>query len=211
MRASLSTRKLGANLPLGQQLGQLLTALAGWRVEGLELLTEPKYILLVAPHTSNWDVPYGLACAHAINLFQNWKVGFLIKAEATRWPLGLGRLLQWMGGIPVERHAAQDVVDQVVDVIRRTERILIAITPEGTRSRRDYWKTGFYRIAMQAEVPIALTFLDFKRRAAGFGQIFIPTGDIEADFEVFRKFFTADMAKRPELFGPIRPKPDHNP
>jgi len=196
MRASLSTRKLGANLPLGQQLGQLLTALAGWRVEGLELLTEPKYILLVAPHTSNWDVPYGLACAHAINLFQNWKVGFLIKAEATRWPLGLGRLLQWMGGIPVERHAAQDVVDQVVDVIRRTERILIAITPEGTRSRRDYWKTGFYRIAMQAEVPIALTFLDFKRRAAGFGQIFIPTGDIEADFEVFRKFFTADMAKR---------------
>jgi 1-acyl-sn-glycerol-3-phosphate acyltransferase len=211
MHASISTRKLGATTHLLQWLGQFLAILIGWRVEGLELLTEPKYVLVVAPHTSNWDVFYGLVCAHAINLFQLWKVGFLIKAEATRWPLGLGRFLQWMGGIPVERNAAQDVVDQVVEVIRKTERIIIAITPEGTRSRRDHWKTGFYRIALQAEVPIALAFLDFKRRAAGFGQIFRPTGDIETDFEVFRQFYTRDMAMHPELFGPVRPKPNARP
>ncbi len=205
MHASITHRKLGTDLPLLEGLGKFLMPRVGWHVEGLELLTEAKYVLVVAPHTSNWDLLYGLICAHAIEMFSRWKVGYLIKAEAIKWPV-IGQFLHWTGGIGVERHAAQDVVDQVVDVFNRTERLLVGITPEGTRSRRDYWKTGFYRIALKANVPIALTFLDYKRKAAGFGKIIMPSGDIEADFEIIREFFSTITPRYPELFGEIRIK-----
>jgi 1-acyl-sn-glycerol-3-phosphate acyltransferase len=207
MHSSISTRKLGTDTPLVERLGKFLLPIVGWKVEGLELLNGPKYVLVVAPHTSNWDVLYGLICAHSIEMFSRWKVGYLVKSEVFRWPL-IGKFIHWTGGIPIERRAAQDVVGQVVQVFEKNERLLIGITPEGTRSKRDYWKTGFYRIAVQANVPLALTFIDYKRRAAGFGKIVIPTGDIETDFEVIREFFSTVTAKFPEQFGEVRPKPD---
>ena len=209
MHSSIFTRfarKPGVGAPLMERLGRFLLPAIGWRVEGLELLTGSQYVLVVAPHTSNWDLPVGLICAHALGLFTNWQVGYLIKAEAIRWPL-IGRLLHWFGGIPVERHAAQDVVDQVVAIFRTAGRLVIAITPEGTRSHRDYWKTGFYRIALKAEVPLALAFLDFKRRVAGIGKVFTPSGDPETDIQIIREFYAPITARHPGKVGAIRFRP----
>lgn len=208
MHTPIAHHKLGSNAPWLERLANSLMPVIGWRVEGIELLTEPKYVLVVAPHTSNWDVLVGLVCAHAIGLFQRWQCGYMIKASAIRWPLGLGRFLKYLGGIPIERESAHDVVDQVVEVFRCAERLLIAVTPEGTRSRRDYWKTGFYRIAVKANVPIALAFLDYKRRLAGIGKIIMPSGDLISDFEIIREFYSTVTAKYPNQFGEIRLKPN---
>jgi 1-acyl-sn-glycerol-3-phosphate acyltransferase len=207
MHTNITKHKFGTNAPWLTRLANVLLPMIGWQAQGVELLTGPKYVLAVAPHTSNWDVPIGLIGAHAIGLFQGWKCGYLIKASAIRWP-GLGRFLKHMGGIPIERTSAQDVVDQVVDVFRKADRLLIAITPEGTRSRRDYWKTGFYRIALKAEVPIGLVFLDYQRRLAGIGKVFEPSGDLAADFEIIRDFYRNVTAKYPNQFGEIRFKPN---
>jgi 1-acyl-sn-glycerol-3-phosphate acyltransferase len=207
MHENITRHKLGTDAPWLTRMARLLLPLIGWQAQGVELLTGPKYVLAVAPHTSNWDLPIGLLGAHAIGLFQGWKCGYLIKASAIRWPV-LGRILKFMGGIPIERNAAQDVVDQVVDVFRKADRLLIAITPEGTRRHRHYWKSGFYRIALKAQVPIALVFLDYRRRLAAVGKVFVPTGDLEADIEVIRAFYRSVTAKYPSQFSEIRFKPD---
>ena len=203
MNVTTISHKLGAGGPFWQRLGRALLPIIGWRVEGRELLTGPKYVMIVAPHTSNWDLPVGLVCAHAIGLFSKWRTAYMIKDSAARWPL-VGRLLKWFGGIPIKRDTAQDVVDQMVAVFQRSERLVLAITPEGTRQRRNYWKTGFYRIALKAHVPIALVYLDYKRKTAGIGQIVIPSGDMEADFALFRAFYSGVTAKFPQEVGPVQ-------
>jgi 1-acyl-sn-glycerol-3-phosphate acyltransferase len=203
MNTITSSQKLGTGGPFWQRLGRALLPVTGWQVEGRELLTGHKYVLVVAPHTSNWDLPVGLVCGHALGLFADWRCGFMIKDSATRWPL-IGRLLKWFGGIPVNRQAPQNLVDQMLEVFERNERLLVAVTPEGTRERREYWKTGFYRIALKAQVPIALAYLDYKRRTAGIGQIVIPSGDMEADFALFRAFYSGVTARFPEAVGLVQ-------
>jgi 1-acyl-sn-glycerol-3-phosphate acyltransferase len=201
------TPKLDTGGPALQRLGRVVMTLIGWQVVGQELLTGPQYVLVVAPHTSNWDLPIGLICAHAFGFFSGWQCGFMIKESATQWPV-VGRLLRFFGGIPIRRQAAQDIVDQMVDIFHQTERLVVAITPEGTRARRDYWKSGFYRIAFKANVPIALAFLDYKRRVAGVGKVIVPSGDPFADMQLFRDFYQTIIAKYPEKFGEVQLKPE---
>jgi 1-acyl-sn-glycerol-3-phosphate acyltransferase len=188
-----------------QQVARFLLRLIGWRAEGA-LPGTPKFVLVVAHHTSNWDVPIGLLCAYALGLLYEWPYGFMIKAHALRWPV-VGPLLRWFGGIPIDRSAAHNVVEQMVDVFERSDRLMLAITPEGTRQKRGYWKSGFYHIALGARVPIVLAYLDFKRKAGGLGPIFWPTGDVEADLQVIRDFYAGVTAMYPDQVGEVRFKP----
>ncbi len=199
--------KLDTGGPFLQRLGRFLLPIIRWQIEGQELLTDPQYVVVVAPHTSNWDLPIGLICAHAFGFFRGWRCGFMVKESATQWPL-VGGLIRHFGGIPIRRQAAQDVVEQMVAIFSHTDRLLLAITPEGTRGRRDYWKTGFYRIALQARVPLALAFIDYKRHVAGVGKILMPSGNIEADFELLREFYAQVTAKFPEAYSEPRVKPE---
>lgn len=188
-----------------QRVARFLLPFIGWKVEG-DLPNVPRFVLVVAPHTSNWDVPIGLLCAYALGLLFAWPYGFMIKAPALRWPVA-GLLLHWLGGIPVDRSAAHNVVEQMADVFQSRERLMLAITPEGTRKRTAYWKSGFYHIALAARVPIVLAYIDYARKAAGLGPTLWPSGDLEADLEIIRNFYAGVTAKFPHQFGEIRFKP----
>jgi 1-acyl-sn-glycerol-3-phosphate acyltransferase len=183
-----------------------LLRLIGWQVEG-DLPPEPRFVLVVHPHTSNWDVPIGLICAHAIGLLAGWPYGFMVKDSALRWPV-VGALLHGLGGIGIDRSSSFNAVEQMVAVLRRSERLMLAITPEGTRRRSKYWKSGFYYIALGARVPIVLAYIDYARRTAGLGPVFWPTGDVEADLEYLRAFYADKTGLYPHEAGEVRFKPE---
>jgi 1-acyl-sn-glycerol-3-phosphate acyltransferase len=163
----------------------------GWRVEG-RLSDDSKFVVIAAPHTSNWDLPILLGAAFALKAKAFW----LGKHTLFRWPFGY--LFKWMGGLPVNRSAPHGLVSQSIEMFRNNEELILAIPPEGTRGKVRYWKTGFYYIATGAEVPIAFGFIDYQRKAAGLGPMLYPTGDIEADMEVIRGFYANVTGKYPD-------------
>jgi len=163
----------------------------GWRLEG-RLPDVNKLVVIAAPHTSNWDLPVLLSVTFALKTKACW----LGKHSLFRWPYGF--LFRWMGGIPVYRSASQNAVAQSVEMFRNSEKLILAIPPEGTRSKVSHWKTGFYYIALGAEIPIAMAFIDYRRKAAGVGPTLYPTGNIEADMEVIRNFYATVTAKYPD-------------
>src|SRR5499426_3596018 len=163
----------------------------GWGLEG-RLPDVNKLVVIAAPHTSNWDLPILLSLAFALKAKACW----LGKHTLFRWPYGF--LFRWMGGLPVYRSASQNVVAQSVEMFRNSEKLILTIPPEGTRSKVSHWKTGFYYIALGAEVPISLGFIDYKRKVSGVGPTIYPTGDIEADMEAIRNFYANVTAKYPE-------------
>jgi 1-acyl-sn-glycerol-3-phosphate acyltransferase len=163
----------------------------GWRLEG-RLPDVDKLVVIAAPHTSNWDLPVLLSVAFALRAKACW----LGKHSLFRRPFGF--LFRWMGGIPVYRSASQNMVAQSVEMFRNSEKLILTIPPEGTRSKVSYWKTGFYYIAIGAEIPIAMAFIDYKRKASGVGPTLYPTGNIEADMEVIRNFYATVTAKYPD-------------
>ncbi|MBI3241173.1 MAG: lysophospholipid acyltransferase family protein [Chloroflexi bacterium] len=189
-----------------QRLGQFLLRLIGWKVDA-QLPADSKVVLIVAPHTSNWDLPIGLICAFAIGLMRNWHIGYMVKDSATRWPV-IGQVIRWFGAIPINRSAAQNVVDQMVAAFKQYDRLLLGITPEGTRKKVAYWKSGFYQIALKAQVPIALAYLDYGRKVGGVGPTIVPTGNMEADLEIIRQFYAGIAGKFPHQFGEIQFRPN---
>lgn len=153
-----------------------------WRLEG-DAPTAERYVMIAAPHTSNWDLPMTLAIVFAYRL----KVYFFAKHTLFRPPAGM--FLRWLGGLPVDRSKANNLVEQMVGLFNTQERLILIIPPEGTRKKVRYWKSGFYHIAHGANVPIALGFIDFKRKVAGIGGMFTPSGDFEADLPAIRAFY----------------------
>jgi len=175
---------------------------AGWRAEG-RLPDIDKYVIIAAPHTSNWDYAQMVALAAR---FQR-KPSTLIKDKVFEWPV-LGTLVRWGGGIPIVRSESRNIVKQIADRITESERIVLAITPEGTRRKTEYWRSGFYYIAKEANVPIVLSFLDYRRKRAGGGEIIYPSGDIEADMDKIRAYYAAHgYGRHPENTGEIRIRP----
>lgn len=142
-----------------------------------------KYVLIGAPHTSNWDLLFALLLAHGSGIQIHW-IG---KDSLFRPPIG--KLMRWLGGIPVNRSRRENFVQQVIELFEGSEKLVIAITPEGTRSRVIYWKTGFYHIAHGAGVPIALGYIDYGCKELGIGPLIEPTGDIQADFKAIQAFY----------------------
>ena len=168
--------------------------LSGWRLVGTAP-TAPKYVLIAAPHTSNWDFPVTLMICFALRLKVYWM------GKSSLFPPLLGGIMRWLGGIPVDRSRAGNLVQGTVDAFNKAERLTVIVPPEGTRSKVTHWKTGFYYIAQGAGVPIALGYLDFRKKEGGIGQMFQPTGDIAADMVEIQAFYTGITGKNPGAFN----------
>jgi 1-acyl-sn-glycerol-3-phosphate acyltransferase len=165
----------------------------GWRVEG-EFPDLKKMVLIVAPHTSNWDFPTGLCVKFAMRMGGR----FVGKHTLFRGPFGV--VMGWLGGIPVDRAAAAGFVEDVARIVREAERMTLVIAPEGTRRRADRWKSGFYRIALAAEVPIFPVGFDYRRKVIFMKPSFQPTGDYEKDLAYLRSLYSAEMALVPRNY-----------
>ncbi len=165
----------------------------GWKAEG-EFPIDKKFVLIAAPHTSNWDMPNMLFFA----FYYRAKIYWMGKQTIFNKPFGT--LSRWMGGIPIDRAKSNNVVEKTVEQFNNKERLVIAIPPTGTRKKVLKWKTGFYYIALQAKVPIALGFLDYKKKIGGFGPLFHPTGDIEADMGQIMSFYKGITGKHSEKY-----------
>lgn len=183
-----------------QRLARLVFRLVGWHTEGAPPAT-PRYVLIAAPHTSNWDAAVMLLAARIFGIELSW----FIKKSWFFFPMGA--LLRRVGGVPIDRSRAHGMVEQAVAELKRRDKLVLAVPPEGTRGRAAHWKSGFYHIARGAGVPIVLGYLDYGRKAAGLGPAFVPTGDIEADFAVFREFYSKITARYPDKVGPVAPPP----
>ncbi len=166
-----------------------MMGLTGWRVEGA-IPDLPRMVMVVAPHTSNWDFATGLWPKLALRL----DVRFVAKHTLFRFPLGF--FMHWLGGVPVDRQAPGGFVGAAARALREAERMLVVIAPEGTRKPAE-WKSGFYRIAVEAGVPILLVAFDYPRQAVRFGPLVAPTGDYAADLALIRSHFRAEMARVP--------------
>lgn len=173
--------------------GRIL-GLFGWRMEGT-LPDAPRFVLIVAPHTSNWDFPLGIFAMFTVGLQLTW----LGKHTLFRFPVR--RLLRWLGGEPVDRAAPLGVVGAAIERFRDRPQWVLAIAPEGTRRRISQWKTGYHRVARGAGVPILPVAIDYSRRVIEIGTLFEPTDDAAADTAALRRRFTAAMARYPEQFA----------
>ncbi len=171
--------------------------MTGWEVEGPRPL-ERRFVLIAAPHTSNWDLAYLLALSAVSGVKCSW----MGKHGLFRPPLGW--LMRRLGGIPVVRHQTRTMVSQMVDVFGEAEVLALVVPAEGTRSRVAHWKSGFYHIALGAKVPIVMGYLDYARRRGGFGPALHPTGDMRKDMDKIRAFYADKTGRYPEKFGEVR-------
>ena len=190
---------LGASIPrthgaLAAGFGRWILTIAGWRIEGA-FPDVPKMMLIVVPHTSNWDFFVGLMAKFALRL----ECRFMAKDSLFWWPLGA--FLRQMGGIAIDRTAADGVVMGSVRAYRDRERLILVITPEGTRSRVERWKSGFHRIARAAGVPIVLAVFDYSRKVVQLGPAFDASADYDGDLAAMQAHISAAMAKHPARYG----------
>ena len=169
-------------------LGRGLLTLAGWRVAG-EFPDRPKLVAIVAPHTTNWDFVVGILAVFALGL----RVRYLGKDTLFRPPLGW--LMRWLGGTPVVRDTPQGAVGEAAAMIAREERVLLGIAPEGTRTPGRPWRSGFYNIALAAQVPILPAAFDYPGKALRLFPLFEPTGDYAADLARLQSFY-AEIRRR---------------
>lgn len=156
--------------------------LLGWKIIG-QLPKEKKYLIIVAPHTSNWDLIIGLIARFAVGV----KIHFLAKNQIFFFPLG--SLLKALGGIPVDRSKKENKVEQAVELFRQADHLVLGLTPEGTRSYVTRWKQGFYYIAYQAELPIVMIGFDYSTKEIRIQKPFNPSGDIDKDFPQIIEYF----------------------
>ena len=177
-------------------IAKSLLKLSGWKAD-LTLPDADKYVLIGAPHTSNWDFPLSILFFLATGLRFNW-VG---KHSMFIWPVS--GIFKAMGGIPINRNASKGFIDQTAQMIKDSKQFILTIAPEGTRSRTDYWKTGFYYIAQQADVPVALGYLDYSKKTMGIGPSFKPSGNTEQDLKTVQAFYKDVTGKHPENQGPV--------
>lgn len=184
-------------------LARFIFWVVGWKVTG-QVPNVPKMLLIGAPHTSNWDG----AVFYVFSLAIRTHIKFVGKHTLFKFPFG--GLMRFAGGIPVNRSTTMNAVDQLVEAFNSHERMALILAPEGTRSRTKHWKTGFYYIALQAQVPIVLGYVDYPRKRVGLGPYFMPTGDINADFKRIQDFYADKVGRHPEKQGPIELPPREN-
>ncbi len=175
-------------LLMARFLYKFFFSLFGWKIEGV-LPLEKKYIIIVAPHTSNWDFMIGL-CARSILRFD---AKFLGKKELFKFPFGA--LFRWLGGVPVDRSKHVNMVDAVAELFNQQEKFIVAIAPEGTRKYVPQWKTGFYFMALKANVPIAMVTFDYRKKAVIINHPFYPIGNKDADMKIIYDFYIDKKGK----------------
>jgi 1-acyl-sn-glycerol-3-phosphate acyltransferase len=177
------------------ELSKIILRICRWRKAG-RLPGISKYVMIIAPHTSNWDMPVGLVIALSLGLKLNW----LAKKTLFRWPFGC--FIKWLGGIPIDRSKSSNIVAQSIQTFKESNELVLVVAPEGTRRKANYWKTGFYHIANGANVPIVMGFIDYARKEGGIGPTMIPTGDIEFDMQKIRLFYDNLTGKIPDKSTP---------
>jgi 1-acyl-sn-glycerol-3-phosphate acyltransferase len=173
------------------RFGLFMLTLLGWKVSG-ELPNTPKFVAAVAPHTSNWDFVVAVSTMLAMNL----RVKFMGKKDIFIWPFK--SVLQSWGGIPIDRHAKNGVVEQMVEQFKSNEQLILGIAPEGTRSKTKKWKSGFLHIALQSGVPVVPVSLDFAEKELKFHPAIELSNDIDAELECIKNKFASVCAKNPQ-------------
>jgi 1-acyl-sn-glycerol-3-phosphate acyltransferase len=170
----------------------------GWVVEGSLPPSAHKAVLIAAPHTSNWDLPYTLMVAFCLNLHVYW----MGKASIFTFPFG--GVMRWLGGIPVDRSKSNNLVAASAQALRDADGpVQLVVPPEGTRGRTRHWKTGFYYIAQEAGVPIVLAYMDYEKKRSGLGPLFTPTGDVERDMAQIKQFYAGIKGNNPNAFDSV--------
>jgi 1-acyl-sn-glycerol-3-phosphate acyltransferase len=174
----------------------LIFWVSGWKARNETPSDLSKAVMVAAPHTSNWDLIYARAALYILRV----PVKFTIKKEWMFFPLSI--LLNYLGAIPIDRKPKgmrkKSMVDKMVEIFNKREKLIILVTPEGTRKYAKKWKSGFYYTAQRAGVPIALGYLDYGQKEAGIGAVFYPTGDIEKDVSEIKDYYKTKKAKYPE-------------
>lgn len=177
-------------------IGKLILKILGWKLEGSLPKDLKKAVIVCGPHTSNWDALYALSGLAAYKL----NIRFAIKKEWMSTPIGW--LLKGLGAIPIKRGVfgkkSASMVDTISEMYKNCDSLFIAISPEGTRKYAERWKTGFYFIAINANVPFVLAYLDYEKKIAGFGPVIYPSGDLDKDIVVIKNFFKNIKGKYPE-------------
>lgn len=177
-----------------KNLAYRILNLFGWKLNA-EVAIPPKCVICVAPHTSNWDFILGILARRALGV----RASFFIKHEWFRFPLG--GMMRRLGGIPIHRDRKTNLTDIIAEEFSHRDQLIIALTPEGTRSYNPEWKKGFYFIAHKAQVPILLASLDYKKREITLGRLFLTTDNHEADIAEIKSFYKNVTAKYPQKFG----------
>ncbi len=173
-------------------ISRLVLKMTGWRVVG-PLPDIHKYLIIAAYHTSNWDFVIGLCAAFVLRIKTYWIGKDSLFRPPFHW------FFRWVGGIPTNRDRSQNMVGRIIEVFEEHKNMIIALAPEGTRKRMPYWKSGFYHIALGAGIPIVLAFIDYPSKSCGIGEVFYPTGDMEADMKQIRAFYSRFMGRFSEL------------
>jgi 1-acyl-sn-glycerol-3-phosphate acyltransferase len=169
--------------------------LTGWKVEGSLPAEARKCVLIAAPHTSNWDLPYTLMVAFVLNLNIYWM------GKHSLFAFPFGPVMRWLGGIAVDRSRSTNLVSASAMALKAADGpVQLVVPPEGTRGRTTHWKTGFYYIALEAGVPIVLAYMDYARKVSGLGPVFVPTGDVDADMAEIKRFYAGVKGRRPQHF-----------
>jgi len=176
---------------------KLILRLGRWKTVG-EVPPLSKMVIIGAPHTSNWDFPVGMLAARALGV----KIRFLGKHTLFRLPYGW--FFHMLGGIPVDRSRPGGIIGQISEAFASAARLTMVIAPEGTRSHKPYWKSGFYEIARAAGVPIVLACLDGERRQVRIGPTIETTGNVTADMDRIRAFYAGIRGIKPEKAGTVR-------
>ncbi|MCA9958407.1 MAG: lysophospholipid acyltransferase family protein [Chloroflexota bacterium] len=167
-----------------------LLAIFGWRITG-EIPNLPKFLVVGAPHTSNWDMLLGMVGMYAIG----FQIFWMAKHSLFRWPFA--GLMRWLGGVPVDRRATQGLVGQMIEAFQAREKLILVVLPEGTRSKTRQWKTGFYHIAVGAHVPLVMAKFDYGRKTLCFGPMVELSNNIEADLPHIQSMFADIVGKHP--------------
>jgi 1-acyl-sn-glycerol-3-phosphate acyltransferase len=186
----------------GSALATAALRALGWRVR-FDGLPSRQGVVIVYPHTSNWDFPLGLLAKWAIG----FPLAFWGKDSLFKLPL-FGRWMRWVGGVPVDRKSPQGAVEQMVARLAqaraRDEFFWLALSPEGTRAYSDSWRSGFYRVALEADVPLGLGYFDFEHKVVGIETFIRLSGDADADMAAIARHLGHRRGKRPHLAAPIR-------
>lgn len=181
-----------------QKSSRFILKIFGWQAD-LAVPMPDKCVLVGAPHTTNWDFPLAILGMAAMGVKFNW----VAKHTLFRWPLGY--FMRLLGGIALDRSSGgTGFAIKTIETFHERERFVLAIAPEGTRHKTEYWKAGFYKIATKSNVPIALGYVDYKKKIIGIGKIFMPSGNMEEDFTLIAKFYRDKSGKYPEKQGAIR-------
>ncbi|MGD9971674.1 MAG: lysophospholipid acyltransferase family protein [Desulfatirhabdiaceae bacterium] len=178
--------------PLVRWLALIIFKFSGWKTSGEKPDLE-KYVIIAAPHTSNWDFLFTLCVAFI------YRIHPLIMMKDTWFFWPLGGIFRWLGALPIDRTQSNNIVAQSIAAFHQRQKLILVVPPSGTRNRVTRWKTGFYHIASGANVPIALGFLDYRRKVGGFGPVIQPTGDIVRDMIEIRRFYGDISGKYPGM------------